>query len=327
MISVIVPVYQEEKNIDRLLHELTRLNDRVAMPMETVFVVDGGTDRSLDVLRAQAPSFPFRWQIVSLSRNFGAWSAISAGLQYGRGDYFAVMAADLQEPPDLVVRFAEVLSSGRADIAIGRRERRSDPWLSRVFSKVFWSTYRRFVLRDIPPGGADVFAVTKPVRNILVNFRESSTSLVALLFWVGFRREFVPYSRAPRLKGKSAWTFAKKMRLAINSILNFSDLPLQVLLLIGALGMIAAVSFGSVVFVLRLLGRIDLPGYSALIVAIMFFGGLTSVGLGIVGQYLWLVLQNVRGRPNFIVATAESSLDLDAVPVRVAQRDPQETAR
>lgn len=307
MISVVVPVYQEEKGIDRLLEELSALNERLPMPMEVVFVVDGGTDRSLELLRSSAPGAPFRWQLLSLSRNFGAWSAISAGLQYGRGDYFAMVAADLQEPPDLVVRFAEVLMSGRADIAIGRRESRSDPWLSRLFSRGFWSVYRRFVVKDIPPGGADVFAVTKPVRDILIGFRESSTSLVALLFWVGFRREFVPYSRAPRRKGKSGWTFPKKLRLAINSVLNFSDLPLQLLLFSGILGMVAAVSFGAVVFVLRLLGMIGLPGYSALIVAITFFGGLTSMGLGIVGQYLWLVLQNVRGRPNFIVATAETS--------------------
>ncbi|MBV8491177.1 MAG: glycosyltransferase family 2 protein [Candidatus Eremiobacteraeota bacterium] len=302
MISVVIPVYKEAEGIDRLLTELRALNERMPMPMELVFVVDGSPDDSLAMLRARLPAEPYRWQIVSLSRNFGSWSAIAAGLQHGRGDYFAVLAADLQEPPELMIRFAETLASGRADIAIGQRERRADPWITTLLSNTFWGLYRRFVVKDVPRGGADVFACTREVRDVLINFKESSTSLVALLFWVGFRREFVPYVRAAREKGVSAWTMPKKLRLAANSILNFSDLPLQLLMLLGGFGMFTAVVYGSVVLIARIAGVINLPGYSAIIVAITFFGGLTCLGLGIVGQYLWLVLQNVRRRPNYIVA-------------------------
>lgn len=305
MISIVVPVYETAESLDRLLRELDALDARMPMPMELVFVVDGSTDASYDILHARLQTAPYAWQLLTLSRNFGSWSAITAGLHAGRGDYFAILAADLQEPPDLMIQFAEALSSKRADIAIGRRERRTDPWLSQLSSNAFWSFYRRFVVKDIPPGGADVFAVTREVRDVLINFRESNTSLVALLFWVGFRREFVPYVRAPRLEGKSAWTFPKKLRLAINSILNFSDLPLQLLLFIGGAGMTIAAAYGTFVLCAKLLGIIEVPGYAALIVAITFFGGLTCAGLGIVGNYLWLVLQNVRGRPSFIVASSE----------------------
>ncbi|MBV9647698.1 MAG: glycosyltransferase family 2 protein [Candidatus Eremiobacteraeota bacterium] len=305
--SIVIPVYETEESLDRLLRELAALSPRMPVTMEAVFVVDGSTDRSLEILRTRLPQAPYPWQLLSLSRNFGSWAAATAGLQQGRGDYFATLAADLQEPPDLMIRFAETLASGRADIVIAHRQSRSDPWLTRISSNIFWAAYRRLVVKDIPPGGADVFAVTREVRDVLINFRESSTSLLALLFWIGFRRSFVSYVRAPRLEGKSAWTLPKKLRLAANSVLNFSDLPLQLLLFMGGLGMGTAVVYGTIVLLAKLLGRVDVPGYAALIVAITFFGGLTSMGLGIIGQYLWLVLQNVRHRPNYIIAENKAS--------------------
>jgi glycosyltransferase involved in cell wall biosynthesis len=305
VISIVIPVYKNQDSLDRLLSELSALNASMPEPLEVVFVVDGSTDRSLAILQGKLPGCPFQWQLISLSRNFGAWSALSAGMARARGDYVAAMAADLQEPPELMIRFLEVLAAGRADIVIGRRDRRSDPWFSLMCSRLYWAAYRTFVVKDIPPGGVDVFAITREVRDVLVAFNEASTSLVALLFWIGFRREFVEYARAPRLEGKSAWTFGKKLRLAVNMVFNFSDLPLQLLLFVGGFGMVASLIWGVVVLAARILGLISVPGYTALIVAIGFFGGLTSMGLGIIGQYLWLVLQNVRNRPNYIIASID----------------------
>lgn len=303
MLSVVIPVYRSEGGLLRLLEALANVSMELPAELEVVFVVDGSPDNSLAVLRERLVGCPFRWQLASLSRNFGAWQAIAAGLRLAEGDYIAVMAADLQEPPELMMRFHEVLSSGRADVVIGRRDARDDPWFSALCSAIYWSLYRRYVVADIPPGGMDVFAVTREVRDIIARLEEASTSLVALIFWIGFRREFVDYSRAKRLEGRSAWTFAKKVRLAVDSVFNFSDLPLRLLLMVGGLG--AAVSFvwGSIVLVARLLGVITVPGYAAVVVAIGFFGGLTTMGLGILGQYLWLVLQNVRRRPNYIIAS------------------------
>src|SRR4249919_1827694 len=155
MNSLIIPVYRNEANLDRLLTELVKLARRLPNEFETVFVVDGSPDRCLQILRERLPGLPLRTQLLSLTRNFGSFSAIAAGLESARGDWRAVMAADLQEPPELIARFYEILGSGRADIVFGVRSRRSDPWLSEAASNIFWGIYRRFVIRDMPRGGVD----------------------------------------------------------------------------------------------------------------------------------------------------------------------------
>jgi glycosyltransferase involved in cell wall biosynthesis len=305
MLSVVIPVYKNEGSIERLLAELVRVAERVAEPVELVFVVDGSPDRSHEILKDRLPNVPMRSQLIALSRNFGSFSAIRAGLERGEGDYFAVLAADLQEPPDLVVRFLDVLRAADADIVFGSRSTRADPWFTRLTSHLFWSVYRTFVVREMPRGGVDVFACTRAVRDCIVGFREVNTNLIALLFWVGYRRAFVLYDRAPRAEGKSAWTFRKKLQYGVESIFSFTDLPIQLLSYVGVFGMVAAVILALLILTAKLMGMIQVPGYAPIVLTISFFGALTSLGLGIIGQYLWLTLQNARNRPSYIVETAE----------------------
>ena len=271
-----------------------------------VFVVDGSPDRCREILEQRLPGLPFQTQLVSLSRNFGSFSAVVAGLQRARGDRFAVLAADLQEPPELVLEFARTLRDDQADICFGVRAARPGPLLSGFFSNVFWALYRRLVVKDMPPGGVDVFGCNRRVRGHLVAMPEVNTNLIALLFWLGFRRKFVAYERQPRLEGKSAWTLTKKQHYSIDSIFNFTDLPIQWLLVVGLLGSAFAVALGAVVLWAHLRGSVPVPGYTPLVLTIMFFGGLTTFGLGIVGQYLWLALQNARRRPNFIIESVQA---------------------
>jgi hypothetical protein len=153
----------------------------------------------------------------------------------------------------------------------------------------------------MPAEGVDVFACTRQVRDELLDLRESNTNLIALLFWLGFRRAFVPYERRARLEGRSAWTFRRKVRYALDSIFNFTDLPIKALLFLGGAGTVLAVVASVTVFAMWTLGRIPVLGYTPLMLVIAFFGGLTALGLGIIGQYLWLSLQNSRRRPNFVV--------------------------
>ena len=304
-LSLVIPVYKNEPNIERLLVEVAKLGRRLAGELEVVFVVDGSPDASLELLRQHLPSAPFRSRLLSLSRNFGSFSAIAAGMEAGAGDYFAVMAADLQEPPDLIAKFHEILSKDGADIVFGCRASRSDPWLSELFSRLFWWLYGAFIVAEMPKGGIDVFGCTRQVRDCLLGCTEADTNLVALLIWVGFRRRFVPYDRQARTAGKSAWTLRKKLKYSFDSIFNFTDLPIQLLLSVGAIGIAVGTVFACVLIFSRLTGRITVPGYSAIVLAIIFFGSLASLGLGIIGQYLWLTLQNARKRPRYIVATSE----------------------
>jgi polyisoprenyl-phosphate glycosyltransferase len=301
MLSLVIPVYNNEENLPRLFDELDRFAERLGDAIEVVFVVDGSPDRSLRVLQDKLPAWRVRSQLIELSRNFGSFSAIAAGLGAARGDYIAVLAADLQEPLELMAEFHRRLQSGEVDVVFGYRTGRADANSS---SDVFWRFYRRFVLRDMPPGGIDVFGCTRAVRNEIVAMREATTNLIALLFWLGFRRGFVPYERRPRLEGRSAWTFERRLRYALDSVFAFTDVPLRALLLLGAVGTTLAVVAGVTVFVGWALGRVPVLGYTPLMLVITFFGGLTALGLGITGEYLWLTLQNTRGRPNYIVKSA-----------------------
>jgi glycosyltransferase involved in cell wall biosynthesis len=301
VLSLIIPVYKNEANLDRLLGELASLDQRLEKELEVVFVVDGSPDGSFRILEERLPGMLRCSQLAALSRNFGSFNAITAGMELGRGEYFAVLAADLQEPPDLIVQFYESLRSGSADIVFGYRTKRSDPWLSELSATLFWAIYRRFVVKEMPPGGVDVFGCTRRVRDRILSFPEANSSLMALLFWVGFRRLYIGYERQPRKEGQSTWTFPMKLRYSLDSIFNFTDLPVRLLLALGGLGTLTAVVLGVVIVTLRLTNGIPVAGYTALALMILFFGSLMTLGMGIVGQYVWLCLQNARRRPNYLI--------------------------
>jgi len=308
MLSLVIPVYKNEGSLPRLLREVGAVAANIQGELEVVFVVDGSPDGSLRLLQELLPSWNVRSQLIDLSRNFGSFSAIAAGLRHGRGEYFAVISADLQEPPELAATFHKLMASGEADVVFGYRTGRADPWASRAVSGLFWSLYRRLVVPDMPPGGVDVFGCTRAVRDRLLEMKEINTNLVALLLWLGFRRVFVPYERRAREEGRSAWTLGKKWRYALDSIFSFTDLPVRILLALGTLATVVAIVAGLTVFVFWQMGHITVLGYTPLMLAIVSFGGLTALGLGIVGQYLWLSLQNTRNRPSFVV---RSTRDFD----------------
>ena len=305
MYSVIIPVYRNEESIPSLLSELSRIRDIVAerfgLTTEFVFVVDGSPDNCYKLLRELLPNAPFSSQLVLHARNFGSHAAIRTGLKAGRGTYFGVIAADLQEPPELLVDFLAPLANNQADVMVGRRQGREDPVASRISANLFWRFYRIFVNPDVPPGGVDIFACNRQVRDELLRLEESHSSLVGLLFWVGFRRHEAPYVRRARAYGKSAWTVRKKITYLLDSVLAFTDLPIRILAVCGIVGLILGVGFGVTVGILRLVGEIDLPGYAATIIIITFFGSLNTLGLGIVGAYAWRANENAKRRPLSVV--------------------------
>ena len=230
--------------------------------LEVVFVVDGSPDRSYEILREQLVKCAFSAELVCLSRNFGSFAAIRMGLSIARGPYFAVMAADLQEPPELIQEFFRSLSEEPVDIALGVRTDRDDPLLSKTSANLFWSIYRRFVQRDMPPGGIDAFACNQQVRDALMTLNESNTSLVGQVLWLGFRRKHVPYRRLPRKEGKSGWTFRRKLRYMFDSIFSFTDLPLTLLMVVGLLACSFRRSSARPCSSAWCLGAITVPGYT-----------------------------------------------------------------
>lgn len=306
MLSLIVPVYRNEGSIPELLQSLEGLSQSLDGNMEAVLVVDGSPDRCYDLLREALPQCRFRSQLILLSRNFGSFSAIRVGLQAGVGRHFAVMAADLQEPPDMVLRMHQRLAADEADVVVGVRETRDDPWHQRWPAQIFWALYRRYVVTEMPSGGVDVFGCNRAFRDALLQLEERHSSLVAQIFWLGYRRAQVGYQRLPRRHGRSAWTFGRKLSYLSDSLFAFSDLPIKLLMRGGALGVVFSCLVGAVVAVARLMGAIAVPGYTMIMLTIVFLGALNMLGLGIVGSYAWRAYENTKQRPLAVVLRAQS---------------------
>jgi glycosyltransferase involved in cell wall biosynthesis len=300
--SLVIPVYRNAENIPRLSTALAELNARLGGDLEVVFVVDGSPDSSGQLLIELAPKAAFACKVVFHSRNFGSFAAIRTGMEIASGEHVAAMAADLQEPPELILQFFEILGSGRADVVFGKREGRSESLPTRLLSNSFWRAYRTFVLPDIPKGGVDVFACNRAVLNAVLAIEEPNSSLVAQLFWVGFRREFVSYVRQPRLHGLSAWSFSRRMRYMMDSVLSFSDLPIMLVLWLGAIGCSVSLIFGIVTFIARVTGYVDQAGYATQILLTLFLGSLILTVQGILGLYIWRTAENTKRRPLRIIS-------------------------
>ena len=296
--SLVIPVYGSSGTIERLVEAVRGIEAQVEGGLEVIFVVDASPDDSRAKLMAALPGAGLEARVVEHSRNFGSFAAIRTGMSLARGNRIAMMAADLQEPPELVVRFLRRLASGEVDVVAGQRASRDDRGDSA--SKAYWSLYRRFVMPDIPAGGVDMFACTGAVRDVVCSLESVHTSLVAQLFWVGFRRELIPYDRLPS-PGPSGWTLRRKVRYLSDSVFAFTDLPVRALWLIGLSGLTLGFVVAAAVLIARVSGAIDVPGYTATVLVIVFFGSLNMVGLGIIGSYVWRAYETVKGRPGGIV--------------------------
>ena len=286
-----------------LLELLTEMNYELHDQLEVVFVVDGSPDHSFEKLNvAMKEGLAFSSQLLGHSRNFGSFAAIRTGLIAARGDYFAVMAADLQEPPELATAFFRSLVSNEYDVVIGTRSERSDPLISKLSSLIFWGMYRRLIVKDMPKGGVDTFGCNRLFRDQLVRLDESRSSLIALIFWLGFRRKFISYKRAEREHGTSGWTYQKKVDYMFDSIFAFTDYPIRLLIRMGFMGCLLSVILALIVLLAYLLRGATVPGYTATIIAVLFFGALNTLSLGVVGSYAWRGYENSKQRPQSVVS-------------------------
>ncbi len=299
--SLVIPVYRNAAFLPELVRAVEGIAANVAGRMEVIFVIDGSPDNSEAWLLTHLPDCRVTTQLVALSRNFGSFTAIRVGLAQARGAYIAVMAADLQEPPELVSGFFEALGKGQHDVALGTRASRDDPLAGKVASGMFWRIYRALVQPDMPVAGIDMFAVTRKARDALLQLDESHSSLVAQLLWIGFDRVEVPYDRRARAHGESGWTLQKKLRYLFDSVFSFTDIPITILTVIGFAGTFMFLLLGVALLGLRVAGIIEVQGYTAIMVTILFSASLILLGLGIVGNYVWRAYENTKHRPLGII--------------------------
>lgn len=295
--SIVIPVYNNESSIDPLFDSLEKIQTELGERVEVVFVNDASPDgAALSILKRSQVS-NLEVTLIHHSRNFGSFSAIRSGFRYASGDFIGVVSADLQEPPSLLLSFFERLETTSVDIVFGSRTSRNDPFLSRVFSSVYWFLYKKFINKEIPKNGVDVFACRKNVIDVINKFNETNTSLIGMLFWIGFNRDFQEYERLDRPHGKSSWTLSKKLKYMSNSVFAFSDLPIRIIRTLGILGSFISIALGSFLLVVSFTGGIEVPGYVPTMLAILLGNSAILIALGILGSYLWRTYENSQARP------------------------------
>lgn len=304
-LSVVIPVYQNEGSLNLLFEELLKVEADLILQgkvIECIFVNDGSTDSSFEILK-KIKAKRAEWILINLTRNFGAVNCSRTGLGYVSGDAFIILAADLQDPPSLITQMVERWESG-SDFVVCERESRNDPILTKALAKLFYYALRLFVIADYPVGGYD-FALMD--RKMLQPILESSKTMYTpiLAWWLGFKPSVILYHRRSRKYGKSGWTLLKKLNAAMDIFLGFSNKPIRIMSSIGALVSITSFLYGFVIIYAAISNEIDIPGYATIVTLILFMFGLTILMLGILGEYLMRVLEEVNGRPFSVIASVE----------------------
>jgi glycosyltransferase involved in cell wall biosynthesis len=299
--SLVIPIFRNHGSLSRLIQELEKVNVQLDSNLEVVFVIDGSDDDSAKYLLENLSSYRFACRVVSHSRNFGSFAAIRTGMAFTEGKFIATYSADLQEPPEIILQFFSKLNENNIDVVVATRNTREDRFFSRKLSNLYWKMYKKYVNSDIPRGGVDVFACNEKFKNELLKLQESRTSLVALIYWLGFNRAEISYNRLPRLEGKSAWTLRKKIDYMLDSIFSFTELPIKLLFRVGLIGLVISTLTSIIVIFARFAGGIEVPGYTPTVLLVVFFGALNIFGLGLVGNYAWRAYENTKFRPQSII--------------------------
>ena len=302
-ISIIIPIYFNEQSLKPTYEELKKVLDanKDKFDYEIIFVDDGSKDNSFAVMQELA-KLDENIKLIKLSKNFGAYVAILAGMNYATGDAVTYIAADLQDPPDLLpLLYDKWIESKQKDIILGVRSGRTDPLSSKIYSFIFYKLFRTFVLPEYPDKGFDCFLINKEQKDIIVGMDEKNSHLTAQIIWLGFKQQRVFYHRSERQHGKSRWTFFKKFKLAFDTFFGFSGRPLRIASMLGMtvslLGFILAVY----IILKKLISNAPMLGIPSLMVAVLITGGFILLSIGIVGEYLWRNFDATRRRPTFIV--------------------------
>jgi polyisoprenyl-phosphate glycosyltransferase len=300
-ISIVVPVFDNEPNLRESIPQLIGLGESLAgYGLELVFVDDGSRDRSLAVLLEFQQRSPSIVKVVKLTRNFGSMPAILAGLGACRGDCIGIIAADLQDPPSLLIDMIRHWEQGvKAVFAV--RADREESMTQKFTSRAYYALIRRLAVPNYPTGGFDLSLIDRQVADDVVRIREKNTNLLSLIFWLGYSPVLIPYVRQARTQGSSRWTLAKKIKLFIDSFVAFSYAPIRFLSLAGIVVAIGAFAYAALVFFAWARFGIPVKGYAPTVILLAFFSGIQMVMLGVLGEYLWRTLDETRRRPPYVI--------------------------
>jgi dolichol-phosphate mannosyltransferase len=302
-LSVVAPLFNEEGNVAELVRRLRASADGAPGidAYELVLVDDGSTDRTAELLLAQAAIDP-RIVVVRLSRNFGHQLAATAGLDIARGDAVVLIDADLQDPPELIPALVERWLAGFDVVYAVRRSRKGESAFKLWTAGMFYRVTRRLTKVSIPVDTGDFRLMSRRVVDALKAIRERHRFIRGLVSWVGYPQTAVEYDRDARFSGITKYPFSKMLRFAIDGITSFSDVPLRFASYFGFVVSAVAFIVGIVEILIRLFTGYNLPGYTSLIFAVLFLGGVQLIGIGILGEYIGRIYEEIKARPLYLLA-------------------------
>ena len=316
LISIVVPVYNNASSLADLLQQFQDISSQYHEDsFEFIFVDDGSFDNSITVLHELLQREP-RIRIVMLSRNFGSNAAIMAGMSQVRGEAIIAIAADLQDPPELM---GEMLRLWREDhkVVLAARKSRDDGFLSDALSNAFYALFRRFAIKTMPRHGFDFFLIDRQVCDVINHIQENNAYLMGLILWLGFEPEVIYYDRKKREKkyGRSMCTQAKMIKYFIDSFVSFSYVPIRAASIIGISLSIVGLLYAIAVIILRLILQIKVEGWASLMIAVLILSGSQMLMLGIMGEYMWRNLEETRRRPRYIISKTTQTPPSDEAAV------------
>ena len=304
-ISVVVPCYNEEQALPYFIQEIQMVAAEMAqkgVELEILLVNDGSRDGTLGLLRDYAAQYP-NVRYLSFSRNFGKEAAMYAGLEHARGDYVAIMDADLQDPPALLPQMYDLLQTGEYDsVATRRVSRQGEPPIRSFFARMFYKLINRISDADIVDGARDYRLMSRPMVDAILSMKEVNRFSKGIFGWVGFRTYWLPYENVERVAGETKWSFWELFRYSLEGIIAFSTAPLAIASVVGLLVCLAAVVALAVVLVKTLAFGDPVAGWPSMICIILFLGGVQLLTVGIIGQYLAKTYLETKKRPIYILA-------------------------
>lgn len=295
--SFIIPIYNEEKTISEMYRRMSAVMDRLDESVELILVNDGSRDSSLKLMRNLHQTDP-RVCYLSLARNFGHQIAVSAGLNFVRGQIIVILDADLQDPPELIPDMIEKWRQGYQVVYAVRTQRRKEGWFKRFTAYFFYRLLKRLADVDIPTDTGDFCLLDRQVVDVFNAMPERNRYLRGLRSWVGFQQTFIRFERDPRFAGEVKYTFSKSLALAINGLVSFSKVPLRLSTYLGLVAAVLALLMGLLVIYWRIFTpNSPLTGFTMILVAIFFIGAVQLISIGILGEYIGRIYEEVKGRP------------------------------
>lgn len=307
--SIIAPVFNEEESLPILHDRIVETMEKTGSQWELVLVDDGSTDHSSEIIREMAKK-DARIRPVIFARNFGHQIAVTAGLDYCRGDAAIIIDADLQDPPEVILQMIDKWKEGNEVVYAIRAEREGESWFKKATASLFYRIIYRITDVKIPLDSGDFRLLDRKVINVMNQMRERHRFLRGMSSWIGFKQVGIPYRRAARFAGVTKYPFSKMMKLALNAITSFSYFPLQLATFIGFIAAGVSILAIPVVAIVRLAGEQAFFGQATTLIAVLFLGGVQLISLGILGEYIGRIYDEVKGRPLYIVR--EEPIDFES---------------